>query len=331
MRKRTFVTSSAKFRIARHAPGARAPGAHCPQMADVLLAATKRRAHRRETPARFPIYREIPRAFCFIKDILYISRFMEVVGFGVSNVFAIKQNSKRRTTRAPSPPRFRAIFRADPRPGTPPGRSSLAPEPQPGQNSKSRITGIFRRPDPAFSAGLSRRTQPVIVRDTRTRRDKPPTGVRESVRRERTPAADARRRSRRPETPPGIPGGACARSQHRSRAGAPRAGSPLHTLRPDAQKRRHKPPGRAQRPQAEPERRRQSRRPAGAETAPGAQERPQEPPRSLSRSTRPRRPADDLSPRRSYPRSRRPSNRRQPEPERRRHPAPKTEPTLSRY
>lgn len=99
-RKRTFVTSSAKFQIARHAPGARAPGAHCPQMADVLLTATKRRTHRRETPARFPIYREFPRAFCFIKDILYISRFMEVVGFGVSNVFAIKQNSKRRTTRA---------------------------------------------------------------------------------------------------------------------------------------------------------------------------------------------------------------------------------------
>lgn len=64
-RKRTFVTSSAKFQIARHAPSARAPAAHCPQMADVLLAATKRRAHRRETPARTPIYREFPRAFCF--------------------------------------------------------------------------------------------------------------------------------------------------------------------------------------------------------------------------------------------------------------------------
>lgn len=243
-RKRTFVTSSAKFQIARQAASTHAHAAHCPQRADVLLAATKRRARRRETPARFPIYREIPRAFCFIKDILYISWFMEVVGFGVSNVFAFKQNSKRRTTRAPSP-RFPAIFAPIRRPGTPPGRSSLAPEPQPRQNLKSRITGIFRRPDPAFSAGLSRRTQPVIVRDTRTRRDNPPTGGRESVRRERTPAADARRRSRRPATQ-------AARHPRRSlrpisapeQGRSARAGSLLHyrRSRPNDDKRRQDAP-----------------------------------------------------------------------------------------
>ena len=237
------------------------------------------------------------------------------------------------------------VFRRSSRrsaPWPPPGGSSLAPEPKPQQNSKSRITGIFRRPDPAFSGELSRRTQPVIVLDTRTRRDNPPTGGRESVRRERTPAADARRRSRRPaehrQDDPQRSRRPATEADRRRRQASPAELAPdlstgagqerprriSFTLRPAPTKRRHKPPGRAQRPQAEPERRMQGRRPAGVETAPGAQERPQETPRSLPRSTRPRRPADDLSPRRSYPRSRRPSNRRQPEPERRRHPAQRT-------
>ena len=260
---------------------------------------------------------------------------MEVVGFGVSNVFAIKQNSKRRTTRAPSP-RFPAIFA--------PIRALAAArriEPCAGAEAPAKFKiahyGHFPAPGPRiFRRAITANTAGNCPRHADTPRQAPDRRPGEctpgthtgSGRPEAEPPTG---HGSRPEPPPGIPGGACARSQHRSRAGAPRAGSPLHTLRPDAQKRRHKPPGRAQRPQAEPERRRQSRRPAGAETAPGAQERPQEPPRSLSRSTRPRRPADDLSPRRSYPRSRRPSNRRQPEPERRRHPAPKTEPTLSRY
>lgn len=124
--------------------------------------------------------------FVFKKRLLYTFLFMEVVGFGVSNVFAIKQNPKRRTTRAPSP-RFPAIFAPIRAPGRRPG-DRRAPEPQPRaaaarQNLKSRFTGFFRRPDPAFSSELSRRTRPVIVRDARTRRDKPPTGGRESVRR----------------------------------------------------------------------------------------------------------------------------------------------------
>lgn len=152
-RKRTFVTSSAKFRIARHAPSARAPGAHCPQRTDVLLAATKRRAHRRETPARFPIYREIPRAFCFIKDILYISRFMEVVGFGVSNVFAIKQNSKRRTTRAPSPA-FSGDFRADPAPwDAAPADRALRRSRSPGKIQNRALRAFSAARTPHFPQG----------------------------------------------------------------------------------------------------------------------------------------------------------------------------------
>ena len=221
---------------------------------------------------------------------------------------------QRDARRAHRSPRFRAIFAPIPALGRRPG-DRRAPEPQPRaaaarQNLKSRLTGIFRRPDPAFSDELSRRTQPVIVRDTRTRRDNPPTGGRESVRRERTPAADARRRSRRPATE-------AARHPRRSlrpisapeQGRSARAGSPLHKLRQDAPKRRHKPPGRAKRPQAEPERRRQGRRAAGAETPPGAHQRPQEPPRSLPRSTRPRRPADDLSASKGNRRAARPQTR----------------------
>ena len=185
-RKRTFVTSSAKFQIARHAPGARAPGAHCPYGTDVRRCRQTSRASPGNARAPSYIAGKFLARFVFKKRLLYTFLFMEVVGFGVSNVFAIKQNPKRRTTRAPSP-RFPAIFAPIRAPGRRPG-DRRAPEPQPRaaaarQNLKSRFTGFFRRPDPAFSSELSRRTRPVIVRDARTRRDKPPTGGRESVRR----------------------------------------------------------------------------------------------------------------------------------------------------
>ena len=151
-RKRTFVTSSAKFQIARHAPGARAPGAHCPYGTDVRRCRQTSRASPGNARAHSYIAGKFLARFVFKKDFFILSCLWKWLDSAFQTCLPLSK-IQRDARRALPPHVFRRFSRRSGAPGRRQADRALRRSRSPGKIQNRALRAFFAARTPHFPQG----------------------------------------------------------------------------------------------------------------------------------------------------------------------------------